>query len=288
MGRTVVLLEPGTAPGRPHLRRSREHRHRQQGRDRAASPAGSTSAWPRTTRRPEAWRQRDARGVSRALGHRQPGPRQVRPRGGAHRRRRRCGSSSPSVAEGSSARWRTRRASCVRFDAEARPRRGRREGTGRRSRSIRMESGRGLRGPDLRRRDLRGRPDGEGRRLLHRRPRGERRLRRDPQRRPDDAAPSATSSRSASTPGSVPGDPRERPPPRTPRRRPGRGGLGRPPRAGLQLPHDPDRRPREPPPHPEPEGYDPRRYELLRRYIEAGALRRPRTSTAPCPTARPT
>ena len=142
-------------------------------------------------------------------------------------------------------------------------------------RSIRMESGARLRGPGLHRRDLRGRPDGDGRRLVHRGSRGERRLRRDPQRRPDGPGrqpPVQGQDRSLRRAGG----PEERPPARHPRRRPRRGGIRRPPGAGLQLPHDPHRRPGQPPAHPAAGGLRPPALRAAAALHRGRALRRPR------------
>ncbi len=136
-------------------------------------------------------------------------------------------------------------------------------------RSIRMESGEVYRGRDVHRRHLRGRPD--GRRPACPTPSAARRndrLRRDAQRRPDGSRrqPPVHRGRGSLRRARRPG---ERPAAGDPRRRPGRGGPGRPPRPGLQLPHVPHRRAREPrAASRKPDGYDPPAYELLRRYFD--------------------
>ena len=116
------------------------------------------------------------------------------------------------------------------------------------------------------RRDLRGRPDGPGRREVHRRPRAEQPVRRDAQRRAFPFTP-ATSSRKDRAPTSSPATRRAGCCRASSRGRPAPKASGRPPRAGVQLPPLPHRRAREPRAVTKPEGYDPRRVRAARRHI---------------------
>ena len=132
----------------------------------------------------------------------------------------------------------------------------------------------------LHRRDVRGRPDGGGRRVVRRRPRGQRRLRRDAQRRP---GPRTTiSSRCRSTRTSTPGDPASGLLPGIAPDPPGTPGEGdhriQAYNFRLCLTRAPDRLP-----FPRPPGYDPAAYELLLRYIGAGVWDGVRAQPIPMP-----
>ncbi len=117
------------------------------------------------------------------------------------------------------------------------PEGGRARRTARGSRPSSWSRARRLRRPDVHRRHLRRRPDGQGRRVVHRRPRGQRAVRRDAQRRAGRPARVTTSSSSRSIRTCEPGDPASGLLPGVHAGPPGRGRRGRPPRAGLLLPH---------------------------------------------------
>ena len=272
----------GPPPRRPHVGRPRQHRHRQQGGHRRAVPP-LLRARGLPLRAAGGVGPRDAGRVRIALGHRKPGPRPAGPWPRA-RASRRCGSSSPASPNASSARWprrpRSRSASARGSTSRAASRR-----QANAILSIRMESGRAYAGRVFIDATYEGDLMAQAGVSYHVGREANARLRRDAERRADAATRRATSSKARSTRTSCPGDPTSGLLPGHHAGGPGEEGAGdRRVQAynfRLCLTDVPDNRM----PFPKPDGYDPQRYELLLRYVEAGARRaRPRQAR---PDAQP-
>ena len=192
MGKTVVLIEPGTAPRRADHRRPGRNRHRQQAGHRRHRPRVLSAASTSITHEDTAW-TRETRDKYRARA------------GTRHRRRH---DVDLRAARGRSDLHATcwPRPGCRGLGPAVGLEIGRPET---RARGSWPSDGVGpaVRRADVHRRHLRRRPDGHGGRLVRRRPRGQRHLRRNAQRRPDAATPSTTSSSSRVDPYVTPGDP---------------------------------------------------------------------------------
>ena len=255
MGRTVVLIEPGR-----HLGGLTSGGLGSTDIGNKQAIGGVAREFYRRIRRyydrPDAWKRGDVRAVS------SPGEDYASTP-------TRCGASSRTWPRPSFARCWPRPGVPVVFGERLDWKQGVRR-RGHADHRDRDGVGPGVSGPDVHRRHLRGRPDGQGRRQLHRRPRGQRRVRRNAQRRADRNTPNRTSSRSRSIPTVTPGDPASGLLPGIHAGGPGEEGAGdRRVQAynfRLCLTDVPENRV----PFPKPADYDPLRYELLLRYIEAG------------------
>ena len=158
------------APGRAHHRRAGRDRHRQQGGDRRDRPRVLPARSASTTRIPTAWEHEQPEAYASGRGTEtldepmwtfEPHVAERRWTGFIERGR---GAGGPRRAAGPSGRGDRRAARIVAIS------------DGDRADFPRQ---------DVHRRHLRRRPDGHGRRVLHGRPRGQRQLRRNAQRRAD-------------------------------------------------------------------------------------------------------
>ena len=174
MGKSVVVVIARQAPRRPDHRRPGLDRHRQQGRHRRHRPRVLPARSRSTTTAPRRGRSRSPRSTSSTARDEDAHVdlRAARRRADLRRHWSRSTTSPSSASDGSTARTASRRTATRIVVDHAR-------------------IGGKTFAADVHRRHLRGRPDGRRRRVVHRRPRGERQVRRDAQRRPGRAAPTS-------------------------------------------------------------------------------------------------